>query len=88
MALRTVGLCASYNGVCLQDCELLQWDHRIEYDEGHNQKWDIVQITLASMVVSNAPMVSDTSLPADNSGDPYSRRSSQALDSQDRKSVV
>lgn len=88
MTIRTLGLCVSYNGVCLQDCELLQWDHRIEYDEGHNQKWDVIQLTVASMVVSNANTVNAVAVPNDNDAkEPNRRHASQALETIDSNKV-
>lgn len=57
---RTVGICVSYNGVLLQDCEILEWDHRLDYDEAGTFRWDCVRLTVASMVVSNARLSPET----------------------------
>lgn len=75
---RTVGTCLSYNGVCMQDCEVLEWEHRVEYDENHNHKWDCIRITVASMIVSNAASVTSTTRPVGND-DPYRLHHSQAF---------
>lgn len=75
---RTVGTCLSYNGVCMQDCEVLEWEHRVEYDENHNHKWDCIRITVASMIVSNAASVTSTTRPVGDNN-PYRLHHSQAF---------
>ena len=60
---RTVGICMSYNGVCMQDCTIEDWEHRVEYDEHHCHKWDSIRITLSSLIVTNAASVTSQTRP-------------------------
>jgi hypothetical protein len=62
----------------MQDCEVLEWEHRVEYDENHNHKWDCIRITVASMIVSNAASVTSTTRPV-GGNDTYRLHHSQAF---------
>ncbi len=75
---RTIGFCVSYNGVCLQDCEVQEFVNRIEYDEQNNHKWDVIQLTVSTMIVSNSGAAPNNVLPVGND-DPFRLHHSQAI---------
>ena len=75
---RTIGFCVSYNGVCLQDCEVQEFVNRIEYDEQNNHKCDVIQLTVSTMSGSNYCAAPNNVLPVGNDN-PFRLPHTQAI---------